>query len=177
MIAGEPVGDSQRALAEQTSCRLRVCRVSRSRLTSLSLVAVTFAILDTELGILPRTVLIGLRPRRRWCSLALGATLILRSLSSASVNRRLRSVDPSLTPVAERWPAPSNHHHHHSHSPCLPLSVSPSLASRFLPSFSDGHPVPDGFHATGILPAVPSAFFRARRCAVRHRAEDRRRLS
>ncbi|QDV86167.1 hypothetical protein TBK1r_51850 [Stieleria magnilauensis] len=149
-------GDSQRALAEQTSCRLMVCRVARSRLTSLSLVAVTYALLDNELGIPPRTVLIGLRPRRRCCSLALGAILILRSLAITSAGRRLRSDDPSHTPVAERWPARLLHRHHHSHSPCLPLSVSPSLASRSLPSFSDGHPVPDGCQSTGILPAVPN---------------------
>ncbi|QDV84098.1 hypothetical protein TBK1r_30430 [Stieleria magnilauensis] len=97
MTAGEPVGDSLRALAEQTSCRLKVDRASRSRLTSLSLVAVTFALLDKELGILPRTVLIGLRPRRRCCSLALGATLILRSLSPPpSTVGSARSIPPSL---------------------------------------------------------------------------------
>ncbi|QDV86151.1 hypothetical protein TBK1r_51690 [Stieleria magnilauensis] len=121
MTAGEPVGDSLRALAEQTSCRLKVDRASRSRLTSLSLVAVTFALLDIELGILPRTVLIGLRPRRRWCS--------LRSALPSSFGRCHHLRRPSA-PLGRSLPHSGRRTMARSITPrpsSLPLSLSPPL--------------------------------------------------
>ena len=56
------------------------------------------------------------------------------------------------------------------------LQTSPFLL-RSLPSFSDGHPVPAGFQSTGILPAVPTAFFVGPKPSEpwpkrRHRAEQ-----